>query len=80
MMEPAERDRLLRLEINHENMIMCMQAIERKFDRNAEKLDELIAKANMGQGAWWLILRIGVIIAAMSTGAAWVIDRWWFHK
>lgn len=41
------------------------------------KLDELIAAANMGKGAWWIILRIGGVLVVVGGAIGWVIDRVW---
>jgi hypothetical protein len=40
-----------------------------------EKVDRLLEAAHMGKGAWWLILRLGVVIAALVGAAAWLFDR-----
>ena len=42
---------------------------------NGSKLDSLIAAANMGRGAWWLILRMGTVMVAIAAVVAWVVDR-----
>lgn len=41
------------------------------------KLDELIAAANMGKGAWWIILRIGGVLVVLGGAIGWVIDKVW---
>lgn len=40
-----------------------------------KKLDELIAIANRGKGAWRIILILGGGISAMAGIAAWVFDH-----
>lgn len=42
---------------------------------NNSKLDQLIAAANMGRGAWGLILRMGTVMVAVAAAVAWVVDR-----
>lgn len=41
------------------------------------KLDSLVAAANMGRGAWWIILRIGGVLVVLGGAAAWLIDKVW---
>jgi hypothetical protein len=41
------------------------------------KLDALVAAANMGKGAWWIILRIGGLLVVLGGAAAWLIDKVW---
>jgi hypothetical protein len=39
------------------------------------KLDQIIAAANMGRGAWLVAVKAGGIIATIAAGAAWI----WQH-
>ena len=39
------------------------------------KLDQIIAAANMGKGAWLVAVKAGGIIATIGAGAAWI----WQH-
>lgn len=41
------------------------------------KLDSLVAAANMGRGAWWIILRIGGVLVVLGGALAWLIDKVW---
>jgi len=41
------------------------------------KLDSLVAAANMGRGAWWIILRIGGVLVVVGGAIGWVIDKVW---
>lgn len=41
------------------------------------KLDALVAAANMGKGAWWIILRIGGLLVVVGGAIGWVIDKVW---
>lgn len=67
-MSPDERDRLTKVETVVEMQRMQLNSMN-------QKLDQLIAAANMGKGAWWLILRIGAVVAALAAGIAWIFDR-----
>jgi hypothetical protein len=40
-----------------------------------KKLDQIIAAANMGKGAWLAAVKAGGIIATLGAGAAWL----WGH-
>ena len=79
-MSPEERDRLLRLELNAENQAMSVDRISDKVDRLDGKVDDLLKAAHMGQGAWWLMLRVGAVITAVISAAVWIFDRFSPHK
>ncbi len=75
-MTPEERDRLVVLET-------WRMFIEEKIENQGktlagidQKLELLIAAANMGKGAWWAALKIGgvlvVIFGAVATVANWL--------
>jgi len=40
-----------------------------------KKLDQLIAAANMGKGAWWLFIKIGGLAVMLIAAVGWVADR-----
>jgi hypothetical protein len=61
-------ERLARLEIQVENLKEDIQGI-------GKKVDELVKAAHMGRGAWWLLLRIGVVLATVAGAIAWLIDK-----
>lgn len=67
-MTPDERDRLARLEAITANQ-------DARLDKIDAKLDQLLAAANMGKGAWWAILKVGGFITMLIAAAAWV----WRH-
>lgn len=72
-MTPAERDRLARVEIE---VALLSRALA---DMNG-KLDQLVAAANMGKGAWWLLLRLGGVLVVLAGAAAWALDHLgWFR-
>jgi hypothetical protein len=58
-MTPEERDRLTRAEAQ----LVTQAALIAGMDK---KLDQLIAAANMGRGAWGLILRIGAFLVGLT--------------
>jgi hypothetical protein len=41
----------------------------------AKKLDDLLAAANMGRGAWWLLMKIGGALIVLGTALAWMLER-----
>jgi hypothetical protein len=63
-----ENERIARLETLNE-------AQETRLKRMEEKLDQLIAAANMGRGAWWMLLKVGGILTVLGGGGAWVWQR-----
>ena len=74
-MTPEERDRLVRVETivgEHSKHLAAAN----------EKLDRLVAAANMGKGAWWLLLKIGAVLVALATAGAWIVNTamWAYDK
>lgn len=67
-MEPEERDRLVRLETNYENLQIMMTKM-------AADVAEIKKFAYMGKGAWSLIIRIGAFVTVVGYGVAWL----WEH-
>lgn len=67
-MTPDERDRLARVEVEIDH------AKKQLADMNG-KLDQLLRAAAMGQGAWWLLLKIGGAIVLLIGAAGWLTDR-----
>jgi uncharacterized coiled-coil protein SlyX len=45
------------------------------------KLDRLVKAADMGEGAWWALVKIGAAALLVVSGAAWIVDhvRTWLH-
>ena len=64
---PDERDRLARVEERVANLAD-------DFDTMNDKLDRLVAAANMGKGAWWLILRIGGLLVVLGAAVSAVVQ------
>lgn len=53
--------------------------IEKRLDSIDAKVDKLVAAANMGQGAWWVSVKIGGVIVTVLAGIAsvvhWVLGK-----
>ena len=69
-MTPEERDRLTAVETRVETIQIWLKSID-------HKLDELVAAANMGRGAWWIIMKIGGLLVVCGAGIAWLVDKLW---
>lgn len=67
-MTPEERDRLVKVETKLESMDDWLRTI-------ATDVGDIKKAAHMGSGAWWLLLRIGAVLAAIAAAFAWVFDR-----
>jgi hypothetical protein len=67
-MNPKERERLARVE----QKVADMEPWLREID---DKLDRLIAAANMGKGAWWAVLKLGGLLVLATGAVAWLYDR-----
>lgn len=35
----------------------------------------ILDAANMGKGAWWLVLKIGAILSAFAAAGAWILEK-----
>lgn len=66
-MIPVE-ERLATLEAKVEGQDAWLKSID-------GKLDDVIASLNMGKGAWYLLLKIGVVLAAIAGFGAWLFDH-----
>jgi len=67
-MTPDERDRLRTVEVEVMNMKLLLASI-------ADDVAEIKEAANMGKGAWLLLLKLGAVVAAIAAAVAWIIDR-----
>ena len=67
-MNPEERDRLAKVEQKVADMEPWLKEID-------EKLDRLIAAANMGKGAGWAVLKLGGLMVMAAGAVAWLYDR-----
>lgn len=71
----VEIERFVRLEIQQEHMKTALQDIKEANAETAEKVDKLLAAAAMGQGAWWLALRMGGIAVTLAAALGWLYDH-----
>lgn len=66
-MDTEERDRLVRLEVELEGLVEQVKTLQ-------ASVELLVQAANMGKGAWWIILKIGGALT-MLIMAFWAILR-----
>lgn len=68
-MTPEER--LARIETRVDGLDKWLESVD-------GKVDQLIAVSNMGKGAWFLLLKIGGVLAAVSAAVVWIFEK--LHK
>lgn len=51
------------------------QRVETRLERIEDKVQLILDAANMGKGAWWLVLKIGAALSAFAACAAWVWEK-----
>lgn len=56
-----------------------VKAMDTRIGTVESDLKALLAVANMGKGAWWLILRLGGLALLLAGAIAWVVDHWPFR-
>jgi hypothetical protein len=66
-MDAEERDRLVRLEVELDGLVEQVKSLQRSVDL-------LVEAANMGKGAWWIIIKIGGAITVLVM-AFWAVLR-----
>jgi len=49
--------------------------VEARLESIEEKVQQILDAANMGKGAWWLVLKIGAVLSAFAAAFAWI----WEH-
>jgi hypothetical protein len=52
-----------------------VEALQAQNVAMAAKIDALLAAANMGRGAWWLLMKIGGALLVIGTAIAWAVER-----
>jgi len=67
-MTPEERDRLRTIEVQFESMKVSLASIDLK-------LEELRAAAQMGKGAWMLLLKQGTFLVAVVSIVSFILDK-----
>lgn len=65
-MSPEERFAIL--ETNQKTVLAWMEKMDKKVDR-------LVSIADMGKGALWLAIKVGVIAAVIVSAIAYVYER-----
>lgn len=65
-MTPEERITALEVEVKH---------LKDDVKEANDKLDKLVAAANMAGGAFWAALKIGGTLVVVISGAVWVISN-----
>jgi len=50
-------------------------ALEERLDDMSADLKMLVAAANMGKGAWWLLLKIGGLVAVVWMVFTWAVEH-----
>lgn len=65
-----------------------MSSANTRIDELEERMDERLTKiegylqeirdaANMGKGAWWLMLKIGGTLVVIIGGVTWLLEKVW---
>jgi len=67
-MTPEERDRLRTIEVQFESMKASLSSID-------HKLEELRVAAQMGKGAWMLLLKQGTFLVSILAIVAWFFEK-----
>lgn len=67
-MTPDERDRLRTVEVD-------LERLREWVAEDNKELQHLRAQANMGKGAWAVLVKIGAILIAVCAAFAWVWDH-----
>lgn len=63
-----------------------LKALEKRMDDAEERIEKqlfdikgdlktLIDAANMGKGAWWLLLKVGGTLTVLFGALAWIVDK-----
>lgn len=50
-----------------------LAAVESSSSKNGLKLDALLEAATLGRGAWWMLVKIGMVLSLIFTFAT----TWW---
>ena len=51
------------------------QRLETRLESIEEKVQLILDAANMGKGAWWLVLKAGAILSALIAVSSWVFEK-----
>jgi hypothetical protein len=65
--------------LSHAQEIGALKAqvgtMKERLEKMDDKLDKLVAAANMGRGVWWLSMKLGGLAVMGMAGLAWL----WQH-
>ena len=64
----TDTERLARLEARTDEQ-------ERRLERIETKVDQLLEIAAVGNGAGWLLIKVGAVLAAVAAGVAWLVEK-----
>lgn len=68
-----------RLEGKFEQFEKSCAERDRKLDERLGSLEQNVQKildaANMGRGAWWLVLKIGAVLSAIVAAGSWMLEK-----
>lgn len=51
------------------------QRLDERLNSLEGNVQKILDAANMGRGAWWLVLRVGAILAAVAAAFWWIVDK-----
>ncbi len=54
---------------------VTVEQVKTSSASNTAKLDDLLKAAHMGRGAWWILVRVGGVLALIVTAAWAVFDK-----
>lgn len=66
---------LARLEVEVEHLKATMDEVKANQASMNAKLQLLLDAANMGKGAWWIILKLGAFVSITSAAGLWVYEK-----
>lgn len=72
---PATDVILARLEVEVEHLKKDVERQGEMIQEMSSKVQLLLDAANMGRGAWWIILKIGAFMSAASMAALWIYEK-----
>lgn len=49
--------------------------VDKRLESIEGKVQQILDAANMGKGAWWLVLKIGAALSALTAAGLWVYDH-----
>jgi hypothetical protein len=74
-MTEEEKQRLMRLEFKFQSHQEDMVELKGDVKEIKSAVSGLLAAANMGRGAWWMLIKVGAVLVAIAGVVGWVYDR-----